>query len=418
MMRPGRDAAIAAALVAAALLLRGPGVSDPPGSVGDEEIHVPAAVDYVERSLATDWFHPQLAAVTLWLSMAVLGDEALGWRARNVVLGAITVALVYLLALRLLGDRRQALAAALLILLDPLHVLYSRTTFHEIQVACLFVAAVIFLVEWRRGARWALLPAGVFLGLAGATKAYFAPATGVLVVAELVRAWRARDHVFGFSRVAAGLVAIPAAVYLAVYLPWFRRGYDLWDFLSMQAELVTTHRGLELEGFQNAAILAAGGRPWQWFVAPIAFGFRLPAPEGVLRVFLQTNHFPFTLLALAGLAHCAVLSLRRRDPAALLLLACAGVTYAALLAALRPIFLYSLVVLLPFTSIAAARALWRAGQRVPWLPAAVLALFAASAAYLYPLATGRPVPEGAYRAYLGTATIFGAGGPPPPAGAP
>ena len=100
---------------------------------------------------------------------------------------------------------------------------------------------------------------------------------------------------------------------------------------------------------------------------------------------------------------------RAEERGGLLLLLLLAATYLPLLALRRPIFLYSAVAVLPLAFLAVGRALdapTRAGRTAA---GAVLALAIAGAAYLYPLATGKPVPESVYAPVVSRASLAGDG---------
>src|SRR4030088_1326964 len=64
-----------------------------------------------------------------------LGDTAIGWRFGNVVLGALTVGLLYVFAKRLTASTLFASLAALMLMLDGFHYVQSRIATPEVTVA-------------------------------------------------------------------------------------------------------------------------------------------------------------------------------------------------------------------------------------------------------------------------------------------
>ena len=64
-----------------------------------------------------------------------LGDTAIGWRFGNVVVGALTVGLVYVFAKRLTASTLFAALAAMMLALDGFHYVQSRIATPEITVA-------------------------------------------------------------------------------------------------------------------------------------------------------------------------------------------------------------------------------------------------------------------------------------------
>ena len=129
------------------------------------------------------------------LSIVQLGGLLLGARALTVVVGVLTVCIVYK-AGRRLYDRPVGLLSALFLSVIPVHVVHSH--YFTVNVAGTFWVALILLLSERiRGSgerRWYLL-AGLTIGLATATK-YF----GLLLVVPALTAHFLRRRVSGGSR--------------------------------------------------------------------------------------------------------------------------------------------------------------------------------------------------------------------------
>lgn len=409
---PRRDVVLLAAIVLLSLGLRAWGAGEPPTYTGDEPYHVPAAKAYVASGHTEDttWSQPPLAPVLLAASVAVFGDDAWGWRLRSIALGALTVLAVALLGRALYPDRpRAAWIAALLLAIDPLHVLLSRATLEEVQAACFFTLAAWLVARHLRGGRGGLLPAGVLLGAAHASKGYYHLAGLVLVAAVLATLRRRRAPPAEYVHAGVSLLAVPAAIYVAAYLPWFGRGYGLGELVELQRAALRDLAGKTVETFRHGPLLASGGAPASWFVWPALFGVQLPSPPGELRTILFAKNPAAWAAVVPALALLAVRARRAEERGGLLLLLLLAATYLPLLALDRPIFLYSAVAVLPLAFLAVGRALDAPSRRGRALAGAVLALAIAGAAYLYPLATGKPVPESLYAPVVSRASLAGRG---------
>jgi dolichyl-phosphate-mannose-protein mannosyltransferase len=356
---PRRDLAMYVALFLLALALRARDVSNPPVYTGDESYHVPAAKQFVASGQTEDttWSQPPLALVLLGGTIALVGDGPWGWRLRSVVLGALTAVAVALLGAALYPDRRRVgWIAGVLLALDPLHVLLSRSTLEEVQTACFFVLAAWIAVESVRTGRRGLVLAGALLGCAHASKAYYHVAALVLLGAVLVALRRRGEPAWASIHAIVCFTVVPATVYLAAYLPWFGRGYGLAEFFEVQRAAWRGLAGKTLETFANGPLLAMGGSPASWFLRPALFGFRLPAPDG-LRVVLFAKNLVTWLPVLPALGFIAWRARARRELGDVLLLALIAATYVPLLLLARPIFLYSAVAVLPLAFLALGRAL-------------------------------------------------------------
>lgn len=206
-----------------------------------------AAADYV--------VHPPLGKWLIAAGMGLLGQEsAVGWRISGAVIGALTVLVLARLGRRLSGSTLLGCLAGLLLAVDGMHIVLSRTgildVFFTFFTVAAFAAVVVDRVTaherldrlvaasppdpWgpRLGPRWWLLVAGVMCGLAIGVKwsgVYVLATLGILTVvwsalarrAAGVRLWIGagllRDGVVAFL----ALVPVAALTYLATWTSWF-----------------------------------------------------------------------------------------------------------------------------------------------------------------------------------------------------
>lgn len=166
--------------------------------------------------------HPLLYYLTLNGWMDVFGTSTAAVRSLSLVLGVLTVALVYAVTKQLFDDRRTAYVAALLTALMPFHVLYSQEArMYSLLAFLLLLSTGSFVRAYPRlrsdaadtegraaWGWWALF--GVFSGLALHTQqhaAFYLLALGLIPLAQ--RHWREfRGVVLG------GVLA------LVIFAPW------------------------------------------------------------------------------------------------------------------------------------------------------------------------------------------------------
>jgi C-terminal four TMM region of protein-O-mannosyltransferase/Dolichyl-phosphate-mannose-protein mannosyltransferase len=149
------------------------------------------------------------------------GSHAFAWRFPGVIAGALTAALLYLLARILFRRRLVAGLVGLFVIVDGMFFVQSRIGMNDVYVGLFIVAAytafaALWTGWWRgRAAFWLAMPAiGVLLGLAMASKWVAAYAIGALVLLILVRS--------ALGRVMAilGLIAITGVLgYMAISVP-------------------------------------------------------------------------------------------------------------------------------------------------------------------------------------------------------
>ena len=149
------------------------------------------------------------------------GSHAFAWRFPGVIAGALTAALLYLLARILFRRRLIAGLVGLFVLFDGMFFVQSRIGMNDVYVGLFIVAAyTVFAAVWTgwwrgRAAFWVAMPViGVLLGLALASKWVAAYAIGALLLLILVRS--------ALGRVLAilGLIAITGVLgYMAISVP-------------------------------------------------------------------------------------------------------------------------------------------------------------------------------------------------------
>ncbi len=208
------------------------------GMYFDETYFARSAWEQLRGLEPTETSHPPLGRTIISLGIALWGMNPFGWRFMGALAGALSVAVLYLVARRLLGKTSWACLAGMLFAFDFLRFAQSRMATVDVFVLLFTLLAFWFVLEHAAGdRRWPwLLAAGVALGAGLACKWSAAwPALGVAVLAaaaELRRILGSR----GGAGAAAGptvpaaiasaaarclvcLAAVPLAVYAAAWLP-------------------------------------------------------------------------------------------------------------------------------------------------------------------------------------------------------
>lgn len=315
----------------------------------------------------------ELAAVTDDGLVCLSGNNFFTWRLPGALLGALTPALVFLLALRVSGKPLVALLAAAFMALDGLGYAMSRIATLDAQVTAHIVGAWLALAsayfhahalerEDRRGDKrlgliW-LAATGLFLGLAIATKwvgiySYLTIA-GVLVLDLLVRGSKGIAALFeGLATAVPAVIAViaaPIAVYVLSYLPYMSLGNSLGDVARLQSQMFDYHANLDAEHPYSS----------RWYGWPV--GHRAVAmwtgtsgdETGAISAIANPVVFIGGLWAL-GLA--AVSAWRHRVVALLALPLAALAQYLPWIPVDRAAFLYHYLPVVPFLAIGLAWAL-------------------------------------------------------------
>lgn len=241
----------------------------PSGYVFDEVYYAKDAWNLLQHGVELDAegtgpgfvVHPPLGKWAIALGQAVFGNNELGWRFSTAVAGTLAVLVVARLAQRMTGSTLLGCLAGLVLAVDGLAFVQSRTAMLDIFLmffvlaafGCLVVdrdvtlrrarigvaavgppgmAAATASTAWAHRLRPWRLAAGVFLGAACATKwsgLYFLAAFGLLAAFWELGAARAAGVRRPFLDVvrrrtlpsAAYLLAVPAVVYTVSWTGWF-----------------------------------------------------------------------------------------------------------------------------------------------------------------------------------------------------
>jgi dolichyl-phosphate-mannose--protein O-mannosyl transferase len=428
-------------------------VAQPQTIVFDEVYYAKEACYYAMGSLTAcgldtppNEVHPPLGKWLIAAGIKAFGFDSFGWRIAAVVAGTITIALLYVLAKKILGSTLGAALASGLLAIDFLHFVQSRIAMLDIFVALFGVASVLFVVLDRerliegaiQGGRlrrpWRLA-AGIAAGAATATK--WSGALFVVAVIVLTVAWEAaarreddgngwfRSRGRSFSRamreqglnVLLWLVLAPLLVYALSYLgriegslltaPWDESSW-FRQLVVEQKDAGSTHLGLP----SNHAYESP---PWSWLLLkrPVSYFYCAASkcnpdvPEGHVEEILATGS-PFVWWAsILALVYAFAGWARRRSfwrPEGVII---AGffLTYAPwlLLSRNRPaVFLFYLVPVVPFMCLALGYVAARIGRS--WEARAAVALFAAGAialfAFYYPVLAGTSLSQEEWEARM------------------
>jgi dolichyl-phosphate-mannose-protein mannosyltransferase len=267
--------------------------------------------------------HPPLGKLFIAAGEWMFGLTPFGWRFSAALIGSLAILLLARIARRMTRSTLLGCVAGLLLSLDGLEFVMSRTALLDIFLmfwvlaafGCLVVDRDVHrarLAGWaerhpgaerapRLGFRWWRLAGGICLGLALASK--WDAIWSVVAFAGLTMAWdmgalRAvglRNHVRGALAddgrwLPVSFVLTPLLVYLASWSGWFATS-DGWDrnwaaqngdhtpvisalasFVEYQKQILSFHLGLTTHHPYQS-------QPWDWLVInrPVAFMWQCPA---------------------------------------------------------------------------------------------------------------------------------------------
>jgi dolichyl-phosphate-mannose--protein O-mannosyl transferase len=265
--------------------------------------------------------HPPLGKIMIAVGEWLFGLTPFGWRFAVAVVGSLAILMTARIARRMTRSTLLGCVAGLLLALDGLELVMSRTAILDIFVMFWVLAAFGCLVIDRDrtrakiaaaaagdasdagpqlGIRWLRLAAGLCLGLAVASKwngVWYIPMFVLLTFAWDVSARRAAGFTAPWRGALArdaswfpiSFAAVPFAAYLASWSGWFATpyGYDR-NWAALHGNHVPVWSALDSWYQYNKYALSFGlglttthpykSYPWTWFVVarPTSFYYATP----------------------------------------------------------------------------------------------------------------------------------------------
>ncbi len=404
-----------------AMALLAPRLAVPDTYIFDEVYHAYTAGQYVagnhdaylwdtkapNQRVAYMWNHPPAGVLCLAAGIEIWGDNSFGWRIAPAIFGALGIVVAYLLALAVTGEKRVAVLAALLLSIDGLYLVQSRTgmldVFGTVFMLSAFYALYGYLTAQPERTLGPLLRMGLFLGLAIATKwnaAYAAFFIGLIVLIRTASLLlRPRDPE-GARAARAQLLWVPLAlgvlpllVYLMAYLPFLLTGHSFAQLVEAQHQIFYYHTHLE-------ATHTYQSRWWQWPLTLRPVWYYLGTVDGLTSNIYANGNSVLTLLFVPAVVYVAGRWVKRRDPAAIVMIVGFFGQWLPWALVPRIAFAYHFLPAVPFGCLALAvllvEAFYKGGARRA-AAVAYVALAVAFFIYFYPIYTGVPLTPEALR---------------------
>ena len=368
----------------------------PKGLVFDEIYYVDGARDYlkygVELSKGAPEFvvHPPVGKWLIAAGIKLFGDNEFGWRIAVAIAGTLTVYLTARIALRIFHETKWATLTALLVALDGLNLVMSRTALLDIFLTLFILLAVN---SWLAGK---YLRFAIYLGLAMGSKwsaLYF-------IIAFLILELIINKNLIRVVKI--GITSI--MIYLISWIGWFTssNGWDrdaksnpLLSLIYYHKEMLGFHTGLtEKHSYQ--------ANPWSWIVMGRPTSFFYQAPKGcgvkdcaqeVLAIGTPILWWigAFALLFLIGV-NLHNFAMRRFELESLIPFIGIAAGYLPwFFFQKRTVFTFYSIVFEPFLILAIvllAKIAFEYDQRFKYLIAAVVIVIAINFFYFYPVFTG------------------------------
>lgn len=205
--------------------------------------------------MAYEWTHPPLAKLFMFVGIEALGQNAWGWRVFPALFGFGIIVLIYFIALKLFRNRLAALLATFVAATDGLLLVMSRIAMNDSFLVFFSLAALLAFLYNRK------LLMSLCLGLAVASKwtgMYAIGILGILYLAQLIldiktKQANLRQLAIRLLTIPIWFLAIPAAIYLASYIPFFLghhsppdQHWNNWQtFVELQKQMWWYHTNLK-----------------------------------------------------------------------------------------------------------------------------------------------------------------------------
>lgn len=368
----------------------------PKGLVFDEIYYVDGARDYlkygVELSKGAPEFvvHPPVGKWLVAAGIKLFGDHEFGWRIAVAIAGTLTVYLTARIALRIFHETKWATLTALLVALDGLNLVMSRTALLDIFLTLFVLLAVN---SWLAGK---YLSFAIYLGLAMGSKwsaLYF-------IIAFFILELLINRNLIRVLKVGSTSILI----YLITWIGWFSssNGWDrdsksnpILSLIYYHKEMLGFHTGLtEKHSYQ--------ANPWSWIVMGRPTSFFYQAPKGcgvkdcaqeVLAIGTPILWWigAFALLFLIGV-NLHNFAMRRFELESLIPFIGIAAGYLPwFFFQKRTVFTFYSIVFEPFLILAIvllAKIAFEYDQRFKYLIAAIVIVIAINFLYFYPVFTG------------------------------
>lgn len=180
--------------------------------------------------VAYEWTHPPLAKEMMVISMFALNtQDAWAWRLPGVLLGILSVYIIFLLALKIFDNKTIALFSAFLFSIDGINFVQSRIGMNDIYYVTFFLTSLLLLLNKK------YFYSAILLGLALSSK--WAAMYAYLIFIPLLLYYRQYIKILYF-------LFIPPLIYLMSYLP-FLSEHTFDQFIQLQQQMWWYHTKLK-----------------------------------------------------------------------------------------------------------------------------------------------------------------------------
>lgn len=318
---------------------------------------------------AYEWTHPPLSKLGMALSMKIFGENPLGWRIPQAILGTLSILVVYLLAYEVFRDRKLALLSSFILSLDGLLLVLSRMGMNDTYVLFFTLLSVLLFIKDKN------LLSSIAFGLAISSKWSAIYTLPILFIAHFVFKKKLSLSYLSF-------VVFPLVVYVASYTLMFTTGHTWSQFVEVQKQMWWYHTNLD-------ATHPYTSPAWSWpiLLRPIYLYDGGVESNITSRIYAFGNPFVFWFGALSIILSIFISAKYKFKKLGFIIFSYL-VLFLPWIASPRIMFLYHYLPSIPYMVVASAFIMRKYNK----LTAVTLVIMFLSFVYFYPHWTGLKVP--------------------------
>lgn len=244
----------------------------PEEMIFDEVYHSRAAAEYLRGISPFEWVHPPLAKLLISVGVYFFGLNSFGWRIVPVLFGTLFVPVMYIFGKTMFEKRSLGVLAAVIISLDGVFFVQSRTAMTNIIATFFQITAVLFFWlyvqnDYHKEKKKAFIFftfSGIFMSLALASRwtsmGALAFILGSMIWYKLLFNMTFEDLIkFNFKPIIDKIslkelpfwiyalicfAVFPAIAYVLAYIPYLNLNHTISEMLEMQKNIYNYHKNL------------------------------------------------------------------------------------------------------------------------------------------------------------------------------
>ena len=203
--------------------------------------------------------HPPLGKLFLVAGIYAFGDNPWGWRMPCIIMGSISIALLYIICRRLQMTRRGASIATALFSFENFTFMIASVAMLDVFFLTLTLA-FFALYLYRQ-----YVLSGIFIGLAALAKLFAAMATPALVIHWFLTKTR-QTRWFALT-----IIVAPISLLALIVIFDFAINHQIENPITRITNMLDLTRGLKFSNVNHPSL----SRPWAWLLnfQPMAFWY-------------------------------------------------------------------------------------------------------------------------------------------------